>query len=158
AYPSPNGRGASWLIDVRELSPERQRIQLELFGDGIYGLVYDATVREIVPISLRLTGPGFVFAVLLVNVALWGSVLFAIQTLGRKAGRPGTTETARRPPRSSRRDFLSRIGLSAAGAALTNGTHVTARQPGDGFVDLRRPPDRVVVQTEAGDRALAPAG
>lgn len=69
-YPSPDP-DASWRLRVRDLSPQRQRIQLELFGDGISGLVYEASDREIVPLYTRLTGPGFVFTVGAINLGLW---------------------------------------------------------------------------------------
>jgi len=82
-YPSRNP-GASWLLKVHDLEDGRQRVQLELFGDGIRGVVYDATDREIVPVYSRLTGPGFAFTVLKVNVMLW-SVLWLAIYIGLRA-------------------------------------------------------------------------
>jgi hypothetical protein len=87
-YPSPN-TDASWKVQVRELGPERQRIQLELFGDGIRGTVYEATARGILPLHTRLTGPGFAFAVAEIHFALWSVpwllVYLAIRIWRRRA-------------------------------------------------------------------------
>lgn len=57
-YPSRNP-DAGWVIQVKTLGPERQQIRLELFGDGIRGLVYEATPTQILPLYSRLTAPGF---------------------------------------------------------------------------------------------------
>jgi hypothetical protein len=69
--PSPNGN-AAWVIHVRQLGPARQQIQLELLGDGITGIVYEARPEEIVPLRSRLTGPAGAFVILAVQLVLWG--------------------------------------------------------------------------------------
>jgi hypothetical protein len=69
--PSPNGN-AAWIIHVRQMGPSRQRIQLELLGDGISGIIYEADTSQIVPLYSRLTGPGGAFVILIANVLLWG--------------------------------------------------------------------------------------
>src|SRR5258708_3323536 len=33
---------AAWIIHVKQLGPSRQQIQLELLGDGVQGMVYEA--------------------------------------------------------------------------------------------------------------------
>ncbi len=89
-YPSPTRR-ASWRIDIRKLANERQRIQLELFGDGIHGVVYEATPTEIVPLYSRLSGSGFALIVMVVNFGLWGllwgGAYLAWRFRSRRAGR-----------------------------------------------------------------------
>ena len=50
---SPSGN-ASWMIHIKELGESRQRIQLDLMGDAISGLIYDAWPDEIVPQRSRL--------------------------------------------------------------------------------------------------------
>ena len=67
---APNGN-ASWIIHVRQLAPEKQQIQLELLGDGIIGLIYEATADSIVPLRARLVGPGGAFVILAVYLLLW---------------------------------------------------------------------------------------
>lgn len=70
--PSPNGN-ASWTIHVKQLGPSRQEIQLDLIGDGITGLVYEAQADQIVPLCSRLAGPAGAFVILAANLALWGA-------------------------------------------------------------------------------------
>jgi hypothetical protein len=78
AYPTPT-RGTSWRIRVKPLEPSNQEIELELLGDGIYGVVYKASEEKIVPMRTRLAGPGFAFIVLAIDVV--GSVLLLLIVL-----------------------------------------------------------------------------
>jgi hypothetical protein len=70
--PSPNPLKAGWIIHIQQLGPERQRIQLELMGDGYHGVVYEARPHEIIPIGKRLAGAGGAFVILGVHLPLWG--------------------------------------------------------------------------------------
>lgn len=70
--PSPNPLKAGWIIHIRQLGPERQRIQLELMGDGYHGVVYEARSREIIPLGKRLTGAGGAYVTLGVHLLVWG--------------------------------------------------------------------------------------
>jgi hypothetical protein len=47
--PSPNGN-AAWTIHVKQIGLSRQQIQLELLGDGITVIVYEARPEEVVPL------------------------------------------------------------------------------------------------------------
>lgn len=69
--PSPNGN-AAWIIHIKQLGRLNQRIQLELLGDGITGIVYEAGPEGIVPLRSRLAGPAGAFVVLAVHLLLWG--------------------------------------------------------------------------------------
>lgn len=64
---------------VRPLKPGKQEIGLELLGDGIYGVVYEASKEKIVPLRTRLAGPGFAFIVLGIDVV--GTVLVLLIVL-----------------------------------------------------------------------------
>jgi hypothetical protein len=70
--PAPHGADASWIIHVKQTGPSRQQIQLELLGDGITGIIYEAGSEEIVPLRSRDIGPAGAFAVLAVHLLLWG--------------------------------------------------------------------------------------
>lgn len=70
--PSPNGN-ASWTIHVTQLGASRQEIRLELMGDGISGLIYEAQRDQIVPLRSRLGGPAGAFVILAANLVLWGA-------------------------------------------------------------------------------------
>jgi len=72
--PAPQATKAGWTIHVKQLGPARQRIQLELFGDGINGIVYEVRSEEIVPLQSRLTGPGGVFYTLSIQMLVWGAL------------------------------------------------------------------------------------
>lgn len=78
AYSTPT-RGTSWRMRVRPLEPGKQEIGLELLGDGIYGVVYEASKEKIVPLRTRLAGPGFAFIVLGIDVV--GTVLVLLIVL-----------------------------------------------------------------------------
>lgn len=69
--PSPNG-SASWTIHVKQLGASRQEIRLELMGDGISGLIYEAQPEKIIPLRSRLGGPAGAFVILAANLLLWG--------------------------------------------------------------------------------------
>lgn len=73
--PSPNGK-ASWSIHVKQLGASRQEIRLELMGDGISGLLYEAKPDDITPLRSRLGGPAGAFVILAANLVLWGGWLF----------------------------------------------------------------------------------
>jgi hypothetical protein len=75
--PSPNGN-AAWILHVTQVGPARQKIQLELLGDGITGIVYEARPQEIVPLQSRLAGPAGSFVILGVHLVLWGGCWFTV--------------------------------------------------------------------------------
>ena len=54
----------------------------------------------------------------------------------------------------SRREFVEGAALAAAGLALPWPARGTPPRPPGGFLDLLRPPDRIVVQTGSGDSVL----
>ena len=70
--PSPN-ENASWTVHVKQLGGSRQEIRLELMGDGISGVIYDAQPDEIIPLRSRLGGPAGGFLILAANLVLWGT-------------------------------------------------------------------------------------
>ena len=80
--PATPERDSSWALDVEQLEPGKQRIELYLMGDGYRGTVYDATARSVKLLHWKIAGPGFAFVIALVlalplNVALWlGALLF----------------------------------------------------------------------------------
>jgi len=80
--PSPNG-DAAWTIHIRQLGSSRQQIQLELLGDGVAGMIYEARPDEIVPIRSRLAGPGGAVFILLVNVLVWSGCWLVIWFISR---------------------------------------------------------------------------
>ena len=93
--PSPNGN-ASWIIHVKQLSPSRQQIQLELLGDGITVIVYEATAEKIVPLRSRLAGPLSSLSILAVNLFLWAGfwlLVWFIFRLARRSQRPEPAAT-----------------------------------------------------------------
>ena len=80
--PSPNGN-AAWTIHIKQLGASRQEIQLELMGDGIAGLIYEARPDEIVPLRSRAGGPAGAFVILAANLVLWGTGWCVLWTLSR---------------------------------------------------------------------------
>ena len=71
AFTAPNLTKASWKIKVKQLGNSTQQIDLELVGDGIHGMIYEASRDRVVPLHSRGTGPlGAVFP-LGINLSLW---------------------------------------------------------------------------------------
>jgi hypothetical protein len=60
---------ASWIIRIKQTGPSKQRIQLEVMGDGFWGTVYEATTDRVVPLGTRLAGPGFAVVILGIQLA-----------------------------------------------------------------------------------------
>jgi hypothetical protein len=78
--PTPS---ASWHMRVRSLEPGKQEIELELLGDGIYGVVYEASSEVVLPLRTKLAGPSFAFIVAGLDAA--GCVLLlALLLLARR--------------------------------------------------------------------------
>lgn len=71
--PLPKGVDASWIIDVKQISPSKQRIKLEVLGDGIAGLIYEANPDSIVPLKSRRAGPLDSLIILAVHLLIWGA-------------------------------------------------------------------------------------
>jgi hypothetical protein len=86
------GVDSSWVLNVKTLSPDRQRIELYLWGDGYWGGVYEATATTVAPQYRKATGPGFAFIfgplALLMNMAFWGTVFLSWRLLRRKKVQP----------------------------------------------------------------------
>ncbi len=78
----PNGN-ASWIVHIQQLGESRQRIQLELMGAGILGIVYEATPEEIIPKRSRLAGPAGAFIILTANLLLWSGCWLLIRLASR---------------------------------------------------------------------------
>jgi hypothetical protein len=76
----PRRPGSIWKLRVRQLGNDTQQIDLEAYGDGFSGVIYDAHQNQIVPIAYRSAGPGAVFVVAAMDVALSG--VLALLVLG----------------------------------------------------------------------------
>jgi hypothetical protein len=61
----------------------KQQIQLELLGDGITGIVYEAGPEGIVPLRSREAGPAGAFVILAVNLLLWGGFWLLVRLIPR---------------------------------------------------------------------------
>lgn len=87
---SPVPKKSSWVIHIKQLGRNRQRIQLELFGDGVAGMIYEVTDERITPVSSRLTGPSGAMYILLAQLCLWAIVCivawFLIKRIFRSSG------------------------------------------------------------------------
>jgi hypothetical protein len=81
SYATPTA-GTSWRLRVKPLASGRQEITLELLGDGFYGVVYEASEKQVVPLKTRLAGPGFAFIVFGIDVI--GSILLLLIVLRLK--------------------------------------------------------------------------
>ena len=79
---------SDWFLNVTSLSPDRQKVELILLGDGYWGGVYEATATTVSPLYRKVTGPGFSFIVgclaILMNVAAWVLVVAGTWLYRRK--------------------------------------------------------------------------
>lgn len=64
--------GWSWSMRVRNVQLGRQEIELEMTGDGVRGLVYEASANEIVPLRTKLSGPGGALIIMGIDLCVWG--------------------------------------------------------------------------------------
>lgn len=68
---SPAPGKSAWILHATQLGANRQRIDLELGGDGVAGMIYEVQNDKITPLKSGLAGPlGGLFP-LIINVALW---------------------------------------------------------------------------------------
>jgi hypothetical protein len=76
-------RESSWSIDVKDLGPSRQLVELSWVGDGYSGGGYEATPITVRPLYRKITGPGFAFVfgaiALALNTALWLGAAFVLR-------------------------------------------------------------------------------
>ncbi|MCU1227650.1 MAG: hypothetical protein JWO97_534 [Acidobacteria bacterium] len=74
-----------WVLNVKRIGPERQRIELYWMNDGYRGGAYEATATSIAPLYRKLAGPLFaaVFGGLatLMSAALWLLIGFLLRRL-----------------------------------------------------------------------------
>jgi hypothetical protein len=82
--PSPNPGKSAWRIRVKQVGEAQQQIDLELLGDGIFGMIYETNPGGIVPLQSRLAGPSGAAFPLVINVILWATG-WCLVRLGRKA-------------------------------------------------------------------------
>ena len=54
-------RDSAWVLRVKQISPDRQKLELFLSGDGFQGGVYEATANTATAQYRKVTGPGFAF-------------------------------------------------------------------------------------------------
>jgi len=79
----PKGVDAGWVVHIKQIGPSKQQIDLEVLGDGITGLIYEAEPDAIVPLKSRLTGAGGAIIILGVHLLLWGSFWLAASLVSR---------------------------------------------------------------------------
>ncbi len=84
----PTGGDGGWIFRIKQLGPERQRIQLEVLGDGFWGMVYEASPEKIVPLGTRLAGPEFAFVILAIHLVCWGGLWGLVYTLNHTSRVP----------------------------------------------------------------------
>lgn len=79
----PPGTEGMWILRVRHLTPERQRIELFWMDDGYAGGAYEATRTSVRPLHQKMTGPGFAIVcggiALLLDSASWWTVLALVR-------------------------------------------------------------------------------
>jgi hypothetical protein len=76
--PSPDPDSA-WLIRVRQVTHDRQRIQLEAWWkDQFRGMIYEATPIEIAPLKTRAGGIGNAIQIGGIDLALWCGTWIAV--------------------------------------------------------------------------------
>ena len=80
---------SEWVLDVKRFAPDRQRIELYIFGDGWWGGVYDVTGESVTPRYRKRTGPGFALVLgacaLMMNVLTWGVLAFGVRLFKQRA-------------------------------------------------------------------------
>jgi hypothetical protein len=82
-------RDSAWVLRVKQMSPDRQRIELFRLGDGTSGGVYEATANTATAQYRKVAGPGFAFVfgpvAFALNTVLWGAGLWVFRRSRRAA-------------------------------------------------------------------------
>src|SRR5262249_6465347 len=86
---------ASLAINVKQLGPARQLIQMESWSDGFSGLIYEATADSIVALKTRQAGPLSSMIVLSIHLLCWGSTWLALRLAARLMGKLRRTSNTR---------------------------------------------------------------
>ncbi|MFC6644806.1 hypothetical protein ACFQBQ_04210 [Granulicella cerasi] len=69
---------ASWVISVKQLGEQHQRVDLYTMGDGEAGMIYEVDHGKVTPLRTRKIGPVGTMVVLVINVLLWLVVCFGV--------------------------------------------------------------------------------
>jgi hypothetical protein len=81
----PPRPGSIWTLRVRQLGNDTQRIDLEAYRDGFSGMIYEAHENQIVPIAYRSAGPGAMFVVISIDIALSSALALLVWSVLRFA-------------------------------------------------------------------------
>lgn len=84
-----SGLLTGWVLRVKPLSSERQRIELFQPDDGCWGGVYEATPKTITPQYRKITGPGFLVIgplALVLNALMWAVAILGFRAFRRRTG------------------------------------------------------------------------
>jgi hypothetical protein len=106
---SPNPRKSAWIMHAKQLGGNRQRIDLELVGDGVSGMIYEVQDGSIAPHKSRLTGPFGAVLPLDINIVFWIVIWLVVWGVRRRPVRPAGSESEI----GSRKVSFSEISFSA---------------------------------------------
>ena len=83
---------SSWTLRIKQLGGNRQRIDLELFGDGVAGMIYEVRDNRITPLNSRRTGPAGMMYPLTVNLLLWCALWLIVRAFRRGLAREASVQ------------------------------------------------------------------
>jgi len=75
--PSPAPGKSRWTVQIRQLGPEDQQVDLELVGDGTTGLIYEAKSGGVTPLKTRYAEQAGALVAISINACLWAVFWFA---------------------------------------------------------------------------------
>lgn len=85
---SPNPRKSAWIMHAKQLGDNCQRVDLELVGDGLVGMIYEVRDGKITPLKSRLTGPLGAIFTLAINIAFWLAIWLVVWGARRRPPNP----------------------------------------------------------------------
>jgi hypothetical protein len=140
-------RDSPWVLRVKQISPDRQKIELFLSGDGFRGGVYEATANTVIAQYRKVTGPGFAF--------VFGPVAIALRYCGVYCSRAyGSSGAIGAPPNNG----MHRLVIPDRSSAAATGCAALRTVPQSGNSYASPGPGSYVSRAPVGDANLRSRG
>jgi hypothetical protein len=77
-YPFEHSENSAWYIDIKQVAPEKQTIEVGRWGHHRWGLIYEATPTGVIPLQTRINDPAFILGLFFIPLAIAGAVLIGV--------------------------------------------------------------------------------
>jgi hypothetical protein len=74
-YPFEHSEDSGWYIDIKQVAPDKQTIEVDRVGHHRMGLIYEVTPNAVIPLQTRRYDPIFALGLLFIPLTIAGVVL-----------------------------------------------------------------------------------